>query len=87
MIVHARLSALKESRWYEYLVRFLLGGMTTFFAGVIADWYGPTSDGSSIRLDFLVPYFYAKRKKRWYQKTPWPAGYGPWSTNRHALVG
>jgi Protein of unknown function (DUF3147) len=45
MIVHAKLSALKESRWYEYLVRFLLGGMTTLLAGVIADWYGPETGG------------------------------------------
>lgn len=45
MIVHAKLSALKESRWYEYLVRFLLGGMTTLLAGVIANWYGPETGG------------------------------------------
>ena len=42
---------------------------------------------ASIRLDFLVPYFYEKRKKKWYQKTPWPTGYGSRPTNRHALVG
>jgi hypothetical protein len=41
MIVRAKLSALKESRWHEYLIRFVLGGLTTVGAGIIADQYGP----------------------------------------------
>jgi hypothetical protein len=45
MIVRAKMSALKESRWYEYLIRFLLGGMTTLAAGIIADYYGPSIGG------------------------------------------
>jgi hypothetical protein len=45
MIVHAKFSALGESRWYEYLVRFVLGGLTTVVAGVIADLYGPEVGG------------------------------------------
>jgi hypothetical protein len=40
MIIRAKLSALKESRWYEYLIRFVLGGLTTVGAGIIADHYG-----------------------------------------------
>jgi hypothetical protein len=45
MIVRAKMSALKEGRWYEYLIRFLLGGMTTLAAGIIADYYGPSIGG------------------------------------------
>ena len=45
MIVHARISALKESRWYEYGARFALGGMTTLIAGVISDRFGPETGG------------------------------------------
>jgi hypothetical protein len=45
MIVHAKFSALGESRWYEYAVRFGLGGLTTLIAGVIADRYGPEVGG------------------------------------------
>ena len=45
MIVHAKFSALGESRWYEYLVRFVLGGLTTMVAGVVADLYGPQMGG------------------------------------------
>lgn len=45
MIVHAKFSALAESRWYEYLVRFVIGGLTTVVAGVVADLYGPQMGG------------------------------------------
>jgi hypothetical protein len=45
MIAHAKFSALGESRWYEYLVRFVLGGLTTVVAGVVADLYGPQMGG------------------------------------------
>jgi hypothetical protein len=45
MIAHAKLGALKQGRWYEYLVRFGLGGFATVVAGVIADRYGPMTGG------------------------------------------
>jgi hypothetical protein len=45
MMVHAKWSALRQSRWYEYLLRFALGGLTTVIAGVIADRWGPQAGG------------------------------------------
>src|SRR5512133_371542 len=45
MVVHVKLSALKEGRWYEYLVRFALGGVATVVAGVVADIWGPAAGG------------------------------------------
>jgi hypothetical protein len=45
MIVHAKISALKASRWYEYGARFAFGGITTLIAGVIGDRYGPETGG------------------------------------------
>jgi Protein of unknown function (DUF3147) len=45
MVVHIKLSALRESQWHEYLVRFVLGGLATVFAGVVADIYGPEAGG------------------------------------------
>jgi hypothetical protein len=45
MMVHAKWSALKQSRWYEYLLRFALGGATTAVAGMIADHWGPEVGG------------------------------------------
>jgi hypothetical protein len=45
MIVHIKWSALRQSRWYEYVLRFALGGATTVIAGVIADLWGPEIGG------------------------------------------
>lgn len=45
MIERVKVAALKEGRWYEYVVRFLLGGIATMLAGVIADVFGPEYGG------------------------------------------
>lgn len=45
MVVRVKLSALKESRWYEYLIRFTLGGLATVVAGIVADICGPAAGG------------------------------------------
>src|SRR3979490_512714 len=41
MIVRVKWSALKQSRWYEYALRFVLGGLATAMAGAIAAFFGP----------------------------------------------
>lgn len=38
-------SSLKEGRWYEYLVRFALGGAATVFTGLIGSRYGASVGG------------------------------------------
>lgn len=43
--MRVKLSALKESRWYEYLIRFTLGGLATVVAGIVADIWGPAAGG------------------------------------------
>lgn len=43
-------SALKEGRWYEYLVRFVLGGGATVFAGLISSRYGAAVGGLFLAL-------------------------------------
>jgi hypothetical protein len=45
MNIKIRLSALRETRWHEYLVRFVLGGLATVFAGAMAAWFGPETGG------------------------------------------
>jgi Protein of unknown function (DUF3147) len=45
MIVRAKFSALKQGHWYEYLVRFALGGLATVVAGLVADIWGPAEGG------------------------------------------
>jgi hypothetical protein len=45
MIVRFKWSALKQSRWYEHVIRFGLGGLTTVLSGVVAQRYGPMTGG------------------------------------------
>ncbi|WP_407158638.1 DUF3147 family protein [Bradyrhizobium sp. STM 3557] len=43
-------SSLRESRWYEYLVRFALGGGATVFAGLVSRYYGASVGGLFLAL-------------------------------------
>jgi hypothetical protein len=43
-------SSLRESRWYEYLVRFGLGGAATVFTGLISSRYGASIGGLFLAL-------------------------------------
>src|SRR3979409_1033383 len=45
MIVRVKRSALKQSRWYEYVLRFVIGGLATAMAGAIAAFFGPEAGG------------------------------------------
>ena len=40
-----KLAALMQSRWYEYLLRFGLGGLVTVLAGAVAQAFGPETGG------------------------------------------
>ena len=43
-------SSLREGRWYEYVVRFALGGAATVFTGVISSRYGAAVGGLFLAL-------------------------------------
>jgi hypothetical protein len=43
-------SSLKEGRWYEYLIRFVLGGAATVFTGLISSSYGAFIGGVFLAL-------------------------------------
>jgi FtsH-binding integral membrane protein len=43
-------SSLKEGRWYEYLVRFVLGGFATAFTGLVSNRFGPSVGGLFLAL-------------------------------------
>ena len=45
MVVRFNFAALAQTRWYEYLLRFLLGGAATALAGAIAELFGPETGG------------------------------------------
>ena len=43
-------SSLREGRWYEYVVRFGLGGAATVFTGLISSRYGASIGGLFLAL-------------------------------------
>lgn len=43
-------SSLREGRWYEYLIRFALGGAVTVFTGLKSSRYGPSVGGLFLAL-------------------------------------
>jgi len=45
MNVTAKLSALRETGWHEYVIRFVLGGAATALTGLVAKVYGPATGG------------------------------------------
>ncbi|MBK3663703.1 hypothetical protein JJE66_21070 [Bradyrhizobium diazoefficiens] len=50
MLVKLTSSALEKTRWYEYGVRFLLGGLATVFAGIIGQYFGAAVGGLFLAL-------------------------------------
>ena len=55
MRIQVNISALKESRWYQLLVRFCLGGLITAAAGLIAKKYGPGIGGIFLAFPAIFP--------------------------------
>ena len=55
MIVQLNPSALRETHWYEYLIRFALGGAVTMVAGVIAARFGPVVGGLFLAFPAIFP--------------------------------
>jgi hypothetical protein len=45
MIVRVKWSTLTQSRWYEYALRFVLGGLATAMAGAVSRFFGPEAGG------------------------------------------
>ncbi len=50
MIPRFSFSSIKEGRWYEYLVRFALGGAATVLTGAISAGLGPAVGGLFLAL-------------------------------------
>ena len=43
-------SSLREGRWYEYVIRFALGGAATVFTGLVSSRYGASIGGLFLAL-------------------------------------
>jgi hypothetical protein len=48
-------SALKQTRWYEFGVRFLFGGLITAGAGIVAKEFGPGMGGLFLAFPAIFP--------------------------------
>jgi Protein of unknown function (DUF3147) len=48
--IHFSPSSLRQGRWYEYVIRFVLGGAATVFAGLISSRYGAAVGGLFLAL-------------------------------------
>jgi hypothetical protein len=48
-------SALRDSKWGQYAVRFLFGGLVTAIAGLVAQHYGPAIAGLLLAFPAIFP--------------------------------
>jgi hypothetical protein len=55
MRVRINLASLKQTRWHEYLTRFLLGGAITVATGVNAKHFGPVIGGLFLAFPAIFP--------------------------------
>jgi uncharacterized protein DUF3147 len=55
MIVRFHPAALRDIRWYQYAVRFALGGAMTAIAGFIAARFGPIIGGLFLAFPAIFP--------------------------------
>jgi hypothetical protein len=55
MKVKADFSSLRQTRWHEYLTRFLIGGGITAVAGIIAQKFGPVVAGLFLAFPAIFP--------------------------------
>lgn len=55
MLIKIDPSTLHQSRWHEYLVRFVIGGCITAAAGMIAKGFGPVVGGLFLAFPAIFP--------------------------------
>jgi hypothetical protein len=55
MIVRLELSVLRQSRWYEVVLRILFGGIATVLTGLIAKSSGPVVAGLFLAFPAIFP--------------------------------
>jgi hypothetical protein len=78
MIVKAKLSRLRQTEWWEWLVRFFFGGVVTALAGIIAKEFGPVVGGLFLAFPGIFPagvtlverHEKDKKRKQGYRGTP-----------------
>jgi uncharacterized protein DUF3147 len=53
--VRLNYGALRQTRWYEYGIRFLFGGVITALAAVVAELWGPSIGGLLLAFPAIFP--------------------------------
>ncbi len=61
-------SGMKNSKWYEFALRFSFGGAVIAFAGLVAERYGPEVGGLFLAFPAIVPATATLIRKRERQK-------------------
>jgi len=55
MRIRIDLSSLRQTKWHDYAVRFLFGGLITALAGIIARKFGPGVGGLFLAFPAIFP--------------------------------
>jgi hypothetical protein len=55
MSVKVNFAALKQTKWHEYVVRFVFGGLITVTTGIIAKKFGPGIGGLFLAFPAIFP--------------------------------
>jgi len=55
MQIKVDLSNIGQTRWYEYAIRFLFGGLITVAAGIVAKRFGPGIGGLFLAFPAIFP--------------------------------
>ena len=55
MSVTVNFASLKQTKWHEYAVRFIFGGLTTMATGIIAKKFGPGIGGLFLAFPAIFP--------------------------------
>jgi hypothetical protein len=55
MRIQIDFSTLGQTKWYQYAVRFLFGGLITALAGIIAKKFGPGIGGLFLAFPAIFP--------------------------------
>src|SRR5437762_13155231 len=53
--VEIKPKALKEAKWWEWVIRFAFGGIITVITGIISKKYGPTFGGLFLAFPAILP--------------------------------
>ena len=55
MMIRINMAGLRRTRWYEYAIRFLFGGLITAVAGLIAEHWGAAIGGLFLAFPAIFP--------------------------------